>query len=99
MNICAKISNPMALTDIAFSERAYGASFLILIYCVVCVYVEVSLCLHSFLKCLNGYIHFQILFGHFDTSRFLHYLQLRLCTTTAKLSAPVFIPTTTSAIL
>eukprot|EP01032_Pedospumella_encystans_P008138 gene8138-9693_t len=27
MNICAKISNPMALTDIAFSERAY-ASFM-----------------------------------------------------------------------
>jgi len=24
MNICAKISNPMAQTDIAFSEKVYG---------------------------------------------------------------------------
>jgi hypothetical protein len=26
MNICAKISNPMNLSDIAFSEKVYGAS-------------------------------------------------------------------------
>lgn len=45
MNICAKISNPMALTDIAFSERAYGTFLSLWSYCwCLCRY---DLCLMS----------------------------------------------------
>jgi hypothetical protein len=38
MNICAKISNPMNLSDIAFSEKVYGESG------VVCAWFNLCVC-------------------------------------------------------
>ena len=100
MNICAKISNPMALTDIAFSERAYGAllffKFVWMISCV-CMCVCVSTCFLNTLVCFReGNLFFEI---KYIFTIFVFYLQLRSCTTTARPSARAFIPTSISAIL